>query len=98
MFDGIAAFTASPIYPYLTYEELTNIEALHSDDDETESEVTFRVHIWGTASTSIIAGHIDRIMKSISFGRNYAQDQDEQLETGQIIKHKIMSYSNTYST
>ena len=98
MFDGIATFSGAPIYPYLTYEELANIEALHSDDAEAESEVTFRIHIWGTASTSAIAGHVDRIMHSIEFGRNYSRDQDEQLDTGQIIKHKIMSYSGTFTT
>ena len=97
MFDGIATFSAAPVYPYLTYEELANIEALHADDVECESEVTFRIHIWGTASTSTIAGHVDRIMKSIEFGRNYSMDQDEILDTGQIIKHKIMSYSDTFT-
>jgi hypothetical protein len=98
MFEGIAIFTGTPDYPYLTYEEIGNIEALHADDEEAESEVTFRIHIWAIASTSIIAGHINRIMKSIEFGRNFAQDQDEQLDSGQVIKHKIMSYSGTFTT
>ena len=97
MFDGSAVFSNAPIYPYLTYEELANIEALHADDTECESEVTFRIHIWHTASTSAIAGHVNRIMKSIDFGRNYAMDNDEILETGIVIKHKILSFSNTYS-
>ena len=97
MFDGIAKFTSAPVYPYLTYEELTNIEALHADDDEIESEVTFRIHLWGTSSLSTLAGHINRIMHVLGFGRNYANDQDEQLESGSIIKHKIMSYTTTYT-
>lgn len=97
MFDGIAIFSGAPVYPYMTYEEIANIEALHADDEEIESEVTFRIHIWGTASLSTLAGHVDRIMKTIGFGRNYANDQDEQLDTGQIIKHKIMSYSGTFT-
>ena len=97
MFDGIASFPSAPIYPYLTYEEIANIESLHADDEEIESEVTFRIHLWGTASLSIAAGHVDGVMKSINFGRNYSMDQDEQLETGQIIKHKIMSYSGTFT-
>lgn len=97
MFEGIATFSTAPVYPYLTYEEIGNIEALHADDEECESEVTFRIHLWGTASLSTIAGHIDRIMKVIGFGRNYAMDQDEQLESGAIIKHKIMSYSGTFT-
>jgi len=96
MFDGIATFTGVPIYPYLTYEEIANIEALNADDEERESEVTFRIHLWGTASLSTIAGHVNRIMHNIDFGRNYSQDQDEQLDTGQIIKHKILSYSGTF--
>jgi len=36
-------------------------------------------------------------MKAIYYGRNYSQDQDEQLDTGQIIKHKIMSFSGTFT-
>jgi hypothetical protein len=97
MFDGIAVFTDKPIYPYVTYEEIGNTEALHSDDEEIESEVTFRFHIWNTASNSTIAGHINRILKSIGFGRNYAMDMDEQLETGEVIKHKIMSYTGIFT-
>lgn len=97
MFDGVASFATAPVYPYLTYEEIANIEALHADDEEAESEVTFRIHIWGTSSLSTIAGHVNRIMQAMGFGRNYAMDQDEQLETGAVIKHKIMSYSNTFT-
>ena len=96
MFDGIADFVKEPVYPYLTYEEIGNTEAQHADDEETESEVTFRIHLWGTTSHSTLAGHINRIMKSIGFGRN--NSNDEKLDSGQSIKHKIMSYSNTYST
>ncbi len=97
MFDGIATFSTAPVYPYLTYEELFNGEALHADDEEAESEVTFRIHLWGEASLSTLAGHINRIMQLIGFGRNYAMDQDEQLDTGKIVKHKIMSYSGTFT-
>lgn len=97
MFDGIAVFNDTPIYPYLTYEEIGNIEALHADDEECESEVIFRFNIWHTASNSIIAGHINRILHSIGFGRNYSIDRDEQLDTGQVIKHKIMSYTGTFT-
>lgn len=97
MFDGVAQFTDEPIYPYLTYEELDNHESLHADNDEIESEVTFRIHLWGASSLSALAGHIDRIMKTIGYGRNYFNDQDEVLDTGQKIKHKIGSYSGTFT-
>ena len=97
MFEGVALFVGEPQYPYLTYEELDNHEGLHADDDEIESEVTFRIHLWGkTTSLSTLAGHVNRIMQALDFGRNYSQDQDEVLETGEIIKHKIMSFSNTF--
>ena len=97
MFDGIALFVGEPQYPYLTYEELDNHEALHADNAEIESEVTFRINLWNkAASLSTIAGHVNRIMQALDFGRNYSQDQDEVLETGEIIKHKIMSFSNTF--
>jgi hypothetical protein len=94
MFDGIASFSTAPVYPYLTYEELTNIEGHHADDEEKASEVTFRIHIWGVNSLSTIAGHVNRIMHTINFGRNYAQDQDEVLESGVVVKHKIMSFTS----
>lgn len=97
MFDGVASFTTAPVYPYLTYEEIANIEGLHADDDEIESEVTFRIHVWGISSLSTISGHVNRVMQALGFGRNNANDQDEQLESGQVIKHKIMSYSNTFT-
>jgi hypothetical protein len=97
MFDGAANFTTAPTYPYLTYSELANIEALHADDDEVESEVTFRIHLWGTASLSTIAGHVNRIMRALGYGRNYSNDQDEQLDTGQNIKHKIMSFTGIFT-
>lgn len=97
MFDGIATFTTEPVYPYLTYEEIGNVEALHADDEEAESEVSFKVHLWGKASLSALAGHVDRIMHAIQFGRNYSIDQDELLDTGVVIKHKVMSYSGTFT-
>lgn len=97
MFDGSAKFTGEPIYPYLTYDEIGNIRGLVADDTEIESEVTFRIHIWSTANNSTIAGHVNRIMNAIGFTRNYAQDQDEPLDTGVIIKHKIMSFTGTFT-
>lgn len=97
MFDGVATFSGEPIYPYLTYSELPNVEGLQADDTEIESEVTFRFNIYGTSSLSTIAGHVNRILKSIGFTRNFSMDQDEVLETGQAIKHKIMSYSGNFT-
>jgi hypothetical protein len=96
MFDGTAVFASAPVYPYITFEEISNIEGNHADDMEIASEVTFRLHVWNTASTSTIAGHINRIMHSLGFGRNYSHDQDETLESGISIKHKVMSYTNKY--
>ena len=97
MFDNIASFSGAPIYPYLTHEELSLIEALHADDESIEDEATFRIHLWGNTSLSVMAGHVDRIMRTINFGRNYSMDSDEMLEAGIIIKHKIMSYSGTFT-
>lgn len=97
MADGIVSSTEKPPFPYLTFEELTNIEALHADDEEVESEVTYRIHLWGIDSLSVIAGHVNRIMHSLGYGRNYSMDQDEQLDNGQIVKHKIMSFTGTFT-
>ena len=97
MFSSIAAFTTTPAYPYLTFFELANSPALQADDDEIESLITVRVDLWGGASLSTIAGHVDRIMKTIMFGRNYSIDSDEILDTGEKIFHKSMSFSGTFT-
>ena len=97
MFSSVAAFTTTPEYPYLTFFELANSPALQADDDEVESEFTIRVDLWGTASLSIIASHVDRILKTIGYGRNYAMDNDEVLDDGTRIFHKSMSFSGTFT-
>ena len=97
MFSSVAAFATTPEYPYLTFFVLSDSPALQADDDEVESEITVRVDLWGTSSLSAIAGHVDRIMKSIMFGRNWAMDNDEVLDTGERIFHKSMSFSGTFT-
>lgn len=97
MFSSVAAFTTTPAYPYLTFFELANMPALQADDTECESEVTVRVDIWGTSSLSVIASHVDRVMKSIEFGRNYAIDNDEVTDLGVTVYHKSMSFSGTFT-
>jgi len=97
MFDGIANFKGEAIFPYLTYEELTNNIGLTADDDEVESEVTFRIHLWGTSSLSTLAGHINRIMTAIGYTRNFSMDNNELNDDGQAIKHKILSFSGTFT-
>lgn len=97
MFEGFAVFTEKPIFPYLTYEELANLEGEHADDEEVESEVAFRFHIFGTSSVSTLAGHVDRVLKSIGFGRINSNDVDEILESGLAVKHKVLSYTGTFS-
>ena len=102
MFDGSADFTGEAVYPYLTYEELTNIEALHADDEEIESDVTYRIHLYGTTSLSTIAGHVNRIMHALGYGRNYSRDIDESdrvdsIPPGPITKHKVMSFSGIFT-
>lgn len=97
MFSSVADFTGMPIYPYLTFFELANIPALQADDEEIESEISVRVDIWGTATLSTIAGHVDRIMKTIGYTRNYAMDNDEVLDTGAVIRHKTLSFSGTFT-
>jgi len=97
MFSSIAAFSTAPTYPYLTFFEIANSPALQADDDEIESGITIRLDIWGTATLSTIAGHVDRIMKTIDFGRNWAIDNDEVLDDGTRIYHKSMSFSGTFT-
>ena len=97
MFSSVAAFTTTPEYPYLTFFELANSPALQADDDEVESEFTVRVDLWGAASLSIIASHVDRILKTIGYGRNYVMDNDEVLDDGTRIHHKSLSFSGTFT-
>jgi hypothetical protein len=97
MFNSVATFTGTPTYPYLTYTEIYNAPALVADDTEIESEITVRVDIFGTSTLSTIAGHVDRVMKAISYTRNYSIDNDEVLETGEKIFHKTMSFSGTFT-
>jgi len=97
MADGFHSPTTAQVYPYLDYYELINLPGLEADDEEVETEETFRIDIWGTASLSTIAAHVNRIMVSIGYGRNYSMDQDETLETGAIIKHKIMSFTGIFT-
>ena len=97
MFSSIAAFTTTPTYPYLTFFVLADSPGMFADDDEIESEITIRVDLWGTASLSVIASHVDRIMKTIGYGRNYAKDNDEVLDDGTRIFHKSMSFSGTFT-
>lgn len=97
MADGFQSPTAAAVYPYLDYYELANIPALGADDDEVESEVTFRIDLWGTSSLSVIAGHVNRVMTAIGYSRNNSHDADTQSETGATIKHKILSFTGTFT-
>ena len=97
MFSSIAAFTTTPTYPYLTFFDLANSPSMYADDSEEESLVTIRLDLWGTASLSVIASHVDRIMKSIMFGRNWMGDNDEVMDTGERIYHKSMSFSGNFT-
>jgi len=97
MFNGVAVFATVPVYPYLVFSEIANIPALSADDEEIESEVTVRVDIYGTATLSTIAGHVDRIIKAVGYTRNFAADNDEVATTGEKIFHKTMSYSGTFT-
>ena len=97
MFSSIAAFTTTPTYPYLTFFVLADSPGMFADDDEIESEITIRVDLWGTASLSVIMGHVDRILKAIGYGRNYAMDNDEVLDTGERVFHKSLSFSGTFT-
>ena len=97
MASSTIGFTGEPTYPYLTFFELANQPALVADDDEIESEITIRIDLWGTATLSTIAGHVDRILKTIGYTRNYSTDNDEVLETGVKVFHKSMSFSGTFT-
>jgi hypothetical protein len=97
IFHGTAIFKKEPIFPFIVYDQLDNHESLHADDEEVETEVTFRFKIYNRDSTSTIANNLERVLKSIQFGRNYTQDQEEALETGEIIKYEVMSYTATFT-
>jgi hypothetical protein len=97
MFNGVATFSGAPPYPYLVITEIMNQPGLVADDSEIESTITVRVDIFGTATLSTIAGHVDRIMKAIGYTRNFAADTDEILDTGEKIFHKTLSFSGNFT-
>lgn len=82
-------------FPRITYFELGNTGANFADDTETDSEVTMQIDVWcrGT-STSAIAQKVDKVMKSLGFLRENAEDLDEDDEEITIF-HKSMRYSIT---
>lgn len=95
IFCGVAEFKGTPEYPFITYEEVANVPSQHFDDLETFSEVVFKVHIWHRESTSAIADIICNSLVNAGFKRRYASDLDDFDNMGNIVRHKVMSFTIT---
>ncbi|PEN72475.1 hypothetical protein CN553_32315, partial [Bacillus cereus] len=54
--------------------ELDNRPDGFSDNDESESEITFQIDIWSKGSTTTIHQKVNEIMRSIGFSRYAVAD------------------------
>lgn len=75
--------------PYITYQEIVNVDDTYYDNEAYSSEIQLAIDIWSDSSTTKIAQEVDKTMKSIGFKRLSAIDLYHE-ETG--IHHKSMRY------
>jgi len=62
--------------PYITYQEIVNVDDTYYDNEAYSSEIQFVINIWvpGDESTTKIAQEVDKTMKSLGFKRLSAVD------------------------
>lgn len=64
--------------PYITYQEIINIDDNYYDNKATTSEIQLVINIWSKGSTTKIAQEVDKTMKSLQFRRLGAADLHHQ--------------------
>lgn len=75
--------------PYITYQEINNIDDDYYDNEAYSSEIYLVFNIWSYGSTTKIAQELDKTMKGLGFKRTGAHDNyDKEVE----IHQKIMKY------
>lgn len=75
--------------PYITYQEIVNIDDTYYDNKAYSSEIQLVINIWSYGSTTKIAQEVDKTMKNLGFRRLGAVDLYHE-ETG--IHQKSMRY------
>ncbi|MCY7999378.1 MULTISPECIES: hypothetical protein [Bacillus] len=84
-------------YPRIMYTELKNADDSYADNQARSSEVRFQISIFTNSNTvskeTKIAKEIDRIMKSIGYGRYDSQDLYEEADK---VFHKAMRYKKAF--
>lgn len=60
--------------PYITYQEIVNIDDNYYDNKAHSSEIQLVINIWSDGSTTKIAQEVDKTMKSLQFKRLGATD------------------------
>ena len=78
MFNGAALFTGKPVFPYLVFYILNDVEAQQADDEEIESEITIRIDLYHHSSES------QTINKSIIWGSDVEWGQDYRWTSSEI--------------
>lgn len=76
-------------FPRITFFEVDNRDRDFADDRSIASLVVVQIDVWSKGSTSVIAGQVDKTMKSLGFTRSSAPDFLED-DTG--VYHKAMRF------
>lgn len=76
-------------FPRITFFEVDNRDRDFADDRSIASLVVVQIDVWSKGSTSVIAGQVDKTMKSLGFTRSSSPDFYEE-ETK--IFHKAMRF------
>lgn len=76
-------------FPRITFFEVDNRDRDFADDQSIASLVVVQIDVWSKGSTSVIAGQVDKTMKSLGFTRSSAPDFLED-DTG--VYHKAMRF------
>ncbi|MED1742204.1 hypothetical protein P4U97_22370 [Bacillus swezeyi] len=84
-------------FPRVVFTELKNADDSYADNQPGSSEVRFQISIF-TDSNAVsketkVAKEIDRLMKSIGYGRYDSQDLYEEADK---IFHKAMRYKKSF--
>lgn len=84
-------------YPRIIYTELKNADDSYSDNQVQSTEVRFQISVFTNSNTvsqeTKIAKEVDRLMKSIGYGRYDSQDLYEEADK---VFHKAMRYKKTF--
>lgn len=67
----------APVYPLITYYELSNRAAAHADNCATFAEIVMVINVISDRSTTVVSQHVERIMRDLGFVQDLAHDLHE---------------------